>query len=72
MKRTRVRISAVLRIARNPQSGSRCNFKADELRGVRRMPIGRFPRHLIFYQVENGEIEILRVIHGARDMERLF
>jgi toxin ParE1/3/4 len=63
---------AVLRIAKNPHSGSRCNFKEDELRAVRRMPIARFPKHLIFYQVENGEAEILRVIHGARDLESLF
>jgi plasmid stabilization system protein ParE len=36
------------------------------------MPITRFPKHLIFYQAESGEVLILRVIHGARDLESLF
>jgi len=35
-------------------------------------PIKRFPNHLAFYRcVENG-IEIIRVLHGARDIEALF
>lgn len=64
--------SAVLRIVTNPQSGSPCAFNAEELQSIRRMPITKFPKHLIFYQVENCEIVILRVIHGARDLESLF
>jgi toxin ParE1/3/4 len=64
--------AAALRIAKNPQSGSLCNFEANELRAVRRMSIARFPKHLIFYRVDSGEVEILRVIHGARDLESLF
>jgi len=33
------------------------------------MPIAGFPRHLIFYRAEEEEIRILRVVHGARDLE---
>jgi toxin ParE1/3/4 len=64
--------SVLIRIVKNPQSGARCSFDADELQGIRRMPIARFLKHLIFYRVEGGEILILRVIHGARDLESLF
>jgi toxin ParE1/3/4 len=64
--------SALLRIVANPHSGSLCAFHADELQAIRRMPITGFPKHLIFYRVDNGEIVILRVIHGARDLESLF
>ncbi|HWW15869.1 MAG TPA: hypothetical protein VN310_14505 [Candidatus Dormibacteraeota bacterium] len=39
---------------------------------MRRMPIAGFPRHLIFYRAEEKEIRILRVVHGARDLESLF
>jgi len=28
--------------------------------------------HLIFYQLQHGEILVLRVVHGARDLESLF
>jgi toxin ParE1/3/4 len=64
--------SALIRIVKNPQSGATCSFSADELQGIRRMPITRFPKHLIFYRIGGGEILILRVIHGARDLESLF
>jgi plasmid stabilization system protein ParE len=63
---------ALIRIEKNPRSGARCNFIADELRGIRRMPIGGFPRHLILYRAAETEIRILRVVHGARDLESLF
>lgn len=64
--------SALLRIVANPRSGSLCTFHADELQSIRRMPITRFPKHLIFYQFEDNEILILRVVHGARDLEHVF
>jgi toxin ParE1/3/4 len=35
------------------------------------MSIAGFPRHLIFYRAEKKEIRILRIIHGARDIESL-
>jgi toxin ParE1/3/4 len=62
----------LLRIAQRPGAGSRCRFTADELRGTRRMPVAGFAKHLIFYQSREGEILILRVVHGARDLESLF
>ena len=60
--------AALLRMVENPRSGSSCRFKENELQAIRRMPIGRFPRHLIFYRFEGAEIVILRVVHGARDL----
>jgi toxin ParE1/3/4 len=63
--------SSLIRIEKNPHSGAKCGFSADQLQGIRRMPITGFPRHLIFYRVEEDEVEILRVIHGARDLESL-
>jgi len=61
--------AALIRIEKNPRSGAKCGFSADELQGIRRMPIAGFPRHLIFYRAEEEEIRILRVVHGARDLE---
>ena len=63
---------ALLRIVTNPRSGAQCTFKASELRGVRRMSVSGFSKHLIFYRVEKDSLLILRVIHGARDLESLF
>jgi toxin ParE1/3/4 len=64
--------STLLRIARLPRSGAPCRFKANELRGTRRVPIAGFPMHLLFYQLQEDEIRVLRVVHGARDLEALF
>jgi len=64
--------STIVRIATAPKSGSPCRFKAEQLQGTRRVPVGGFPKHLIFYQVEPTGIFVLRVVHGARDLESLF
>ena len=63
--------AAVLRVAARPAAGTPCTFRSPELRGVRRTMISGFPKHLLFYRFEGGEIHILRVVHGARDLERL-
>ncbi len=64
--------STVLRIVKMPHAGTRCRFTADELHGTRRLPVAGFPMHLVFYQFQEGEIRVLRVVHGARDLEALF
>lgn len=38
------------------------------LQGVRVIPIGRFKNYLVFYRRTDDEIEVLRVLHGARDI----
>ena len=64
--------ATLLRIAQRPRIGPRCSFTADELRGTRRMPVAGFAKHLIFYQSSERKILVLRVVHGARDLESLF
>jgi plasmid stabilization system protein ParE len=63
--------SDLIRIVENPHSGAPCHFDAAELQGLRRITITTFPKHLIFYQIEDAEITILRVVHGCRDLENL-
>ncbi len=64
--------ATILRTLRNPASGKACSFKASELKDVRSMTIGGFPKHLLFYQVRRSKLIVLRVVHGARDLEALF
>jgi plasmid stabilization system protein ParE len=65
--------SALMRIFQRPNTGALCKFRAEELKGTRRVPVTGFEKHLIFYQqVRKGELLILRVVHGARDLESLF
>ena len=55
------------RLARNPYLGR----QRDDLRpGYRSFPIGDY---VVFYRLTGtGEILVLRVIHGRRDLERIF
>ena len=64
--------ATVLRTLRNPASGKVCSFRAPELRDVRRLPKGGFPKHLLFYRVRQSRLLVLRVVHGARDLEAPF
>lgn len=63
--------AAVLRVVSRPAAGTPCTFRSSELQGVRRTTIPGFPRYLLFYRFDEGEIFVLRVVHGARDLERL-
>lgn len=64
--------STLTRIRRAPQSGALCRFNASELAGIRRMPVAGFDRHLVFYRYDREVVFVLRVVHGARDLEGLF
>ena len=64
--------SVLLRISQRPATGKLCKFQSDELAGTRRAPVSGFPKHLVFYQVHEQEVFVLRVVHGARDLESLF
>jgi toxin ParE1/3/4 len=53
-------------LARQPGLGRH----RDELApGIQSFPVGRY---IIFYRVVAGAIEIVRVLHGARDIENIF
>jgi toxin ParE1/3/4 len=64
--------SAVLRIVETPGAGALCDFKSLELHGVRRISLAGFRKHLLFYEFKEKKILVLRVLHGARDLESLF
>jgi toxin ParE1/3/4 len=64
--------SVLLRISQRPAAGKLCRFPLSELAGTRRAPVSGFSKHLVFYQVQEHEIFVLRVVHGARDLESLF
>ena len=53
-------------LARQPGSGRHREELAPEIQSF---PVGRY---IIFYRVVASAIEIVRVLHGARDIENLF
>jgi toxin ParE1/3/4 len=64
--------SAISQVVRRPATGAPCSFRSETLQDVRRTNITGFPKHLLFYRFDDDEVFVLRVVHGARDLERLF
>lgn len=55
-----------------PQMGKLTQFSNPSLAGVRQQAIKGFRKYLVFYFLIDDEgVEILRVIHGARDIEAI-
>ena len=42
------------------------------LRGLRVRVVSEFPNYLMFYREQAGRVEIVRVLHGARDLKSIF
>lgn len=52
--------------------GWRSRLKHEALKSMRVFRVGGFERMLIFYRPESSGIEILRVVHGSRNLQALF
>jgi toxin ParE1/3/4 len=59
-------------LAAMPTMGVARTYHDPELEGVRMWRIAGFDSHLIFYRPTETGVEIIRVIHGKRDIEDLF
>jgi len=59
-------------LATHCEVGQLCNFHSQETDGVRVWRVDGFKNHLIFYRVVEDGIDVVRVLHGARDMEAIF
>jgi toxin ParE1/3/4 len=60
------------RLAKQPFSGTPYDSGIPRLKGVRRAPVSGFTAYLVFYIPRTVGIEVVRVLHGARDIEGLF
>lgn len=59
------------RLARMPGLGTLWVDDHPELADLRVAPVDRFRSHLVFYRPIGGGIEVVRVLHGVRDLDRL-
>ncbi len=63
---------AIERLAEFPLIGKERKFADKRFQNVRMWKIKKFENYLIFYAVEEDRIEVIRVLHGSRDIEDLF
>jgi toxin ParE1/3/4 len=60
------------RLAELPAIGKLSGFSHPQLTDIRQYPIKGFRNYLVFYRIQSETIEILRVLHGAQDLEPTF
>jgi len=58
--------------ASNPSIGSVRTFMTPGLTDVRLWPVKDFRKYLIFYRTDSNAIEVIRILHAARDYHSLF
>jgi toxin ParE1/3/4 len=58
-------------LQQNPEMGSPRTFSHSRLSGMRMWSVRGFRRHLIFYRLTPEALEVVRILHGARDVESL-
>ena len=54
-----------------PRAGRAREFRSPRAYGLRSWVVRGFENHLIFYRPQPGGIEVVRFLHGARDIPNL-
>jgi toxin ParE1/3/4 len=52
--------------------GVRREYRRPDLQGMRMWPVLGFRNYLIFYQATEDQLEIIRVLHSARNIATIF
>lgn len=65
-------VTSLDHIAQFPLSGSPREFSNPQFHGIRMWIVKGFENYLIFYRVTEKAVEVIRVLHSARDLEELF
>ncbi|MSR56798.1 MAG: type II toxin-antitoxin system RelE/ParE family toxin [Planctomycetaceae bacterium] len=60
------------RIVAAPESVALYGFTRAEMTDLRVRSVRGFPNHLIFYRALHGEVQIVRLLHAARDLSAGF
>ena len=63
--------SAFEALASMPMMGSARRFRREGLKGLRLWRIQGFEKYLVVYRPWPDGVEVIRVLHGARNLERL-
>lgn len=59
------------RLADRPGIGTPYEPEQPPCAGLRYCPVSRFKKYLVFYRPAAGGIEVVRVLHGARDLPNI-
>lgn len=59
-------------LATMPYIGAAHRFQVTRLEGLRIWPLRRFEKYLIFYRPTTDGLDVIRILHGARDLPSRF
>jgi toxin ParE1/3/4 len=59
-------------IEAEPQLGMRWNARSARLEALRWRKVDNFSKYLIFYRTLEDRLEIVRIVHGSRDLAKWF
>lgn len=54
-----------------PRIGKSLDFLSERMGEVRQWRIKNFQDYLVFYRLQDERVEILRILHGARDLDNI-
>ena len=60
---------ALVMLSALPEIGTPCEFSSGALQGLRMWRVAGFEVWLIFYGASSERIDIVRILHGSRDVE---
>lgn len=55
-------------LAQTPGVGTPCQLSNPRLQGLRQWAVKGFKKHLIYYLTDDSSVEIVRLLHSARDI----
>ena len=58
-------------LAAMPRMGAKRHARDPKLKDLRSWPVGGYRNYLIFYLALDDGIDVLRVLHGSRDVDRI-
>lgn len=59
-------------LAEHPGFGRQREFRRPELEGLRSYRVKDIDNYLVFYFPRESGVEVVRLLHGAQDVEALF
>lgn len=61
-------LAALDTLRAHPEMGAPRAWRDERLSGLRTWPVPGFERWLIFYRLTEASVDVVRVLHGARDL----
>jgi len=58
-------------LCRYPLIGARYRSRNPQLSALRSWPVAGFERIRIFYRIESDTLQVVRILHGSRDLKRI-